>query len=84
MTKEIALRLAYIFKHDFKRARYQCACMNDLFSNPSIKPNNINRYDRKIILFDTTKALYLECRSILGLQYNDPLPKITFKDGDDS
>lgn len=74
MTKEIALRLAYHFKHDFKKARYQCACIYNLFANPHIKPSNLNRFDRKVILFDITKCLYLECRLILELKKNDPLP----------
>jgi len=75
MNKEIALRLAYIFKHDFKRARYQQACMHNLFANPTIKPKNIGRFERKAIIFHVTKELYLECRNVLGLSHNDPLPK---------
>ncbi|KKP51581.1 MAG: hypothetical protein UR43_C0019G0024 [candidate division TM6 bacterium GW2011_GWF2_33_332] len=74
MTREIAIRLAPIFKHDFKRARYQQACMHNLFANPHVKSKEIGRFDRKTILFDITKALYLECRQVLGLKYNDPLP----------
>lgn len=76
MTKEIALRLAYIFKRDFKRARYQQACMHNLFANPHVKPKNIGRFDRKTILFNVTKSLYLECRQVLGLKKNDQLPLI--------
>jgi len=79
MTQGIALRLAYIFKYDFKKARYQCACMHNLFANPHIKYSNINRFDRKAILFEITKQLYLECRTILGLKRNDPLPYLNSK-----
>ena len=75
MTREIALRLAYIFKHDFKKARYQSACMYNLFANPHIKRSDLNRFDRKTILFEVTKELYLECRDVLGLRKNDPLPQ---------
>jgi hypothetical protein len=74
MTKEMALRLAYIFKHDFKRARYQSACMYNLFANPHVKTKEEGRYERKAILFDVTKSLYLECRTVLELKHNDPLP----------
>jgi hypothetical protein len=65
MTKEIAKRLSPIFKHDFKRARYQQACMHNLFANPNVRKNNISRFDRKTILFDITKQLYIECLSII-------------------
>ena len=74
MTRSIAIRLAHKFKYDFKRARYQQACMYNLFANPHINKNKLNRFDRKTIIFDVTKALYLECRDVLGLKYNDPIP----------
>jgi len=79
MTTEIALRLAYIFKYDFKKTRYQAACMDNIFANPTIKPKNIGRFERKLILFEITKELYLECRNVLGLKRNDPLPKFKTK-----
>ena len=74
MTEEIALRLAHHFKYDFKKARYQQSCMYNLFANPHIKLSNTNRFDRKAILFEVTKSLYLECRDVLKLGKNDPLP----------
>jgi hypothetical protein len=77
MTKEIALRLAYIFKHDFKRARFQAACINSYPNTTGFKNSaEERRFDRKSILFDVTKSLYLDCRNVLQLKYNDPLPKL--------
>ena len=77
MTKEIALRLAYIFKYDFKKARFQATCINSYPNTQGFKNSAAERrFDRKTIMFDVTKSLYLECRQVLGLKYNDPLPKL--------
>jgi len=75
MKTEIAIRLAHIFRHDFKRARFQAACISlypELhgFKNKAAE----RRYDRKCVLFDVTKELYIECRDVLGLKRNEPLP----------
>ena len=73
----MALRLAYVFKHDFKKARYQAACINSYPNTQRFKNGREERrFDRKAIMFDVTKFLYLECRQVLGLKYNDPLPKL--------
>jgi hypothetical protein len=78
MTQEIALRLAYIFKRDFKKARFQAACLNTYPNFQQFKnPSSERRFDRKVIMFDVTKALYLECRETLKLNYNDALPKLS-------
>lgn len=77
MTTEISIRLAYIFKHDFKKARFQAACIN---TYPNLQPfknkSAERRFDRKALLFEVTKQLYLECRDNLGLKRCDPLPTL--------
>jgi len=67
MTSEIAIRLKPIFKRDFKKARFKCACINGngkYWNNHD--PVLIRRYDRLAILFEITKELYIECLEALG------------------
>jgi hypothetical protein len=72
MTKEIALRLKPIFKYDFKRARYQASCINPYPNLNSFKnKGEERRFDRKVILFEITKELYIECLNILNPLTND-------------
>lgn len=68
MTKEIAERLKPTFKKDFKKARYQAACINNFGQFGSEKDKR--RYNRKCILFDVTKELYIECLNIIITDLN--------------
>ena len=67
MKREIAERLKPIFKRDFKKSRFKCACIasNGKYWN-NHDPALIRRYDRLGILFNVTKELYLECLEVLG------------------
>jgi hypothetical protein len=77
MTREIAIRLAHIFKADYRRARYEGACINQWPSSQPFKNKSAERrFDRKAMMFDITRGLYLECRHELGLNHNEPIPEL--------
>jgi len=69
MTEEIAQRLKPIFKKDFKKARFSAACCVNIYAQPHQRFKNKateRRYNRKCLLFDITKMLYIECLEALG------------------